>query len=60
MTTKTKSRTKLRRVTVRLWAEDLDYIREHWPDNYNAQVRRIVGFWVLKHKLGKVDATQES
>lgn len=41
----------LARVNVRLWASDLQYLRETYPDNYNAQLRRILASWV--------EATQE-
>lgn len=36
----------LKRINVRLWTSDLEYLREHCSDNYNAQVRRIVAEWV--------------
>jgi hypothetical protein len=40
----------LTRVNVRLYSNDLDYLRRKFPDNYNAQLRRIVARWVSRHK----------
>jgi len=42
MTTKNQGK-RLERVNLRLWEKDLAYLRKHYPDNYNAQIRRIVG-----------------
>jgi predicted DNA binding CopG/RHH family protein len=39
---------KLKRVNLRLWEADLAYLKERFPDNYNAQIRRIVGNWVTR------------
>lgn len=39
---------KLVRVNVRLFEGDLDYLKEHFPANYNDQVRRIVGAWISR------------
>jgi hypothetical protein len=36
----------LTRVNVRLYSDDLDYLRRQFPDNYNAQLRRIIARWV--------------
>ena len=38
---------KLERVNVRLWKHDLEYLKTHYPANYNDQVRRIVGMWII-------------
>lgn len=44
--TKPDSATALAKLVVRVWEDDLNYIKEHFPDNYNAQVRRIISNWV--------------
>ena len=40
----------LERVNIRLWSADLAFLRHRYPDNYNAQIRRIVGSWVDNQK----------
>jgi len=49
MTTKNQGK-KLVRVNLRLWEEDLAYLKTHYPDNYNAQIRRIVGDAVARER----------
>ncbi len=52
MTQKTNGR--LKKETIRLWAADVDYIKKQYPDNYNAQIRRIVGNWVIRNRNKEV------
>jgi len=47
---KLRSKSGLERMTVRVWQEDLNYMRENFPDNYNAQIRRIIADWVWEAK----------
>jgi len=51
-----RSESGLTRMTIRVWEEDLEYFKRHFPDNYNAQIRRIIGQWVQEHS----DAKQKS
>ena len=41
-----KAKGALHKVGVRLYLEDYEYLKEHYPDNYNAVVRRVVAAWV--------------
>ena len=50
---------KLVKDTIRLWAADVEYIKKHYPDNYNAQIRRIVGNWVIRNR-NKVEVKDEA
>ena len=49
---------KLQKINVRLWLTDLEYLRQHFPDNYNGVVRRIIGNWVRRDK-GRKHGEQE-
>lgn len=44
------SKEPLKRINVRLWRSDVEYLKEHHADNYNAQIRRIVSAWVTEHR----------
>lgn len=43
---------KLVRMTARVWKDDFDLIKSEFPDNYNAQIRRIIGAWCAAWRLG--------
>lgn len=43
-----KQKDLLERVNVRIYRDDLDYLRRQFPDNYNAQLRRIIARWVAR------------
>ena len=45
--------------TYRFWEADVDWIREHYPDNHNAIIRRLVGNWVEAEKRQR-NAAKES
>ena len=54
-----KTGCKLKKVNVRLWEADVDYLKEHFGDNYNAQVRRIVGNWIIRDRRTKTEEITE-
>lgn len=51
---------QLEKVNVRLWCHDLDWLKEHYPDNYNAQIRRIVGNWIIHARRKGESQTSET
>ena len=38
------------KVTVRLFKEDFDYIKENYDENYNASIRNAVHRWIKNQK----------
>lgn len=58
--TKPNSTTALAKLVVRIWEDDLKFIQEHYPDNYNAQVRRIISNWVSEQQEGVFEEWDES
>lgn len=40
----------LQKIGIRVWADDFNYLRRAFPDNYNAQLRRIIAEWVHEHR----------
>ena len=51
---------QLVKLTVRLWQHDVDFLKARYSDNYNAQIRRVVGHWIIKERkrLEANNATQ--
>lgn len=41
---------KLTKIAIRLWADDLNYVREAYPANYNFQLREAVARWIERDK----------
>ena len=53
-----KQQAQFRKVTVRLWAQDVEYLRERHPDNYNAVIRRVIGDWIIRQKRQRKHAQE--
>lgn len=51
---------ELKKINVRLWTADVDYLRARFPDNYNAQIRRIIDFWIQDHRRSEDNAETQS
>ena len=39
-------------ISVRVWEDDIQWLRDNYPDNHNAQIRRILGNWIDRAKSG--------
>ena len=48
-----KAKGALHKIGVRLYREDFEYLKEHYPDNYNAVIRRLVSNWIASDKRWK-------